>query len=1193
MHKFLLIDENIPDVSQFMGCIRDDVVVYKVNPYDIPDEIVAEIETDASVSVNIGFAWDTYRIEYIPFWRDLSDTKDPGVGYPYKFKSFLSRIGETRILTLDLITCDLRSPQFQYYTRELEEDVSGLSIRYSIDKTGNPDKGGDWILESHNVNIRDVWFKDSIREYHHLLGLVDHEFSNIFTIINGKLYGAGRNIYGTLGLGNTTFQNGFTEITTLPAGDVEFVSSSTITFVKMKSGEVYACGDYRPSTAQGQGYGVAGFSDRTTLTLLGSTIDSDIDEIYTNYWYTIARTTAGEYYYSGRLGNDVGFTSTTNSTDFTLISHLVDINVDPTLLGIRKLKAVQGYTLVLCENGDLIGWGINLFGELNQGNTTAYRNGPYVIIDTGNEIDDFYIGELGFATFIKYSDGSVKCCGSNDQGKLGLSSATGSFTTLQDHPITDINAVVVARYNTYFLKNDGTLYGAGDNAYGQLNDGGTTDRNDLVEIATDVMSVQALQRGVIYIKNDGTVGAHGNVNTTAFSTMAVSSNDPGTTGSLPYVLDQEGVTIEAIQQFGNFSEDFTLLPPQVYLPINSRIYIPVPENKIGNLFRIENNLPVINEVVFKSMIEKCLNTVDNSKVNVLEGDLVPFGSLVDDIQTMFYNSLSNTFYSFVESNLFDVSNNSSLRRLLELRTNAELRRGIQSVFSSGNITITNDIDKLTLDPFTVGGNIRLAPTENMGFTLTIKDLSSVKINIANAHTFEGELQITDILDVSKYETNSTGLGVSGDTLNIEINIVDSGGEGLDPEFKSENTLYYIDPSNPFSNNGDVSSLENLGLSQATTSITSYENGDSFMGIKLIGPLGKINVTEIQNIRTVSIFCKFPSIYTNRYYLLDARTGNSQGYITTQGLQIGSLWNNCKVYINGGIQSRLIQNTLNMVMSPDDTFRQITLVANESFSDDITFFNRYELNEGTDVEFGIIKMFDQELTEEENTRVFLQHSKYYDNLILRDEVRDGLVYYIDPMNPNCYTENTLTMTNLYGEDVSTTLTGNTGDYSLDTSEFALELVDKLTNGIQVDTISNLRTISMWVKISSTDTGGTYLLDARPGDGQGYFLRYYDDPDSGTLWTGCNYYLNGISGTIDSQAILTILDRNDSWRHIVLIANRDFTDDVTLLSRYTGLNETTLCKVGPVKIFNRVLNEEEILSLYNEFASRFNQPILYPS
>jgi hypothetical protein len=64
--------------------------------------------------------------------------------------------------TIDIISCNIRdSEQFG------ELLALGLTVRYSTDITG---QGGDWILESHDVNVTPVYFTDAVREYGYQLG---------------------------------------------------------------------------------------------------------------------------------------------------------------------------------------------------------------------------------------------------------------------------------------------------------------------------------------------------------------------------------------------------------------------------------------------------------------------------------------------------------------------------------------------------------------------------------------------------------------------------------------------------------------------------------------------------------------------------------------------------------------------------------------------------------------------------------------------------------------------------------------------------------------------------------------------------------------------------------------------------------------------------------------------------------------
>lgn len=72
---------------------------------------------------------------------------------------------------LDLITCNVKEEKI---TEQAEELLAlGVVVRYSTNFTG---KDGDWILESHNVNVTDIYFRtegsDGIKSYPYQLGVV-------------------------------------------------------------------------------------------------------------------------------------------------------------------------------------------------------------------------------------------------------------------------------------------------------------------------------------------------------------------------------------------------------------------------------------------------------------------------------------------------------------------------------------------------------------------------------------------------------------------------------------------------------------------------------------------------------------------------------------------------------------------------------------------------------------------------------------------------------------------------------------------------------------------------------------------------------------------------------------------------------------------------------------------------------------
>ena len=69
--------------------------------------------------------------------------------------------------TIDLLACTLL-PFWKESLTKLEEKTA-MNIRVSDDDTGNLKVGGDWILESDNVNVKDLYFTDEINKY---LGLL-------------------------------------------------------------------------------------------------------------------------------------------------------------------------------------------------------------------------------------------------------------------------------------------------------------------------------------------------------------------------------------------------------------------------------------------------------------------------------------------------------------------------------------------------------------------------------------------------------------------------------------------------------------------------------------------------------------------------------------------------------------------------------------------------------------------------------------------------------------------------------------------------------------------------------------------------------------------------------------------------------------------------------------------------------------
>jgi len=177
----------------------------------------------------------------------------------------------------------------------------------------------------------------------------------------------------------------------------------------------------------------------------------------------------------------------------------------PSVAAVPALSLGENHTLALHENGTVWGWGANSQGQLaNAGGPT-----PTQVMDVSDVVK---VSAGSDHSLVVKADGSIWAWGDNDQGQLG----DGTKTDYRDYPVqvTSISSVIVvaAGYNhSIALKSDGTVWAWGNNARGQLGDGGFAESSFPVQVVglTNVISIAAGRYCSIALKTDGTVWAWG------------------------------------------------------------------------------------------------------------------------------------------------------------------------------------------------------------------------------------------------------------------------------------------------------------------------------------------------------------------------------------------------------------------------------------------------------------------------------------------------------------------------------------------------------------------------------------------------------------------------------------------------------------------------------------------------------------
>lgn len=149
-----------------------------------------------------------------------------------------------------------------------------------------------------------------------------------------------------------------------------------------------------------------------------------------------------------------------------------------------KTVAAGGvFTLAIKQDGTLWAWGYNGDGELGTGSTTDTFHSPTQIGSGANWV--MVSGGFEFSLAMK-SDGTIWSTGFNGNGQLGVSTATGNDSLFtQVGTATDWKYIAAGSSFGFAIKQNGTLWGWGYNATGQLGVSSTSSSEPITQAGTD------------------------------------------------------------------------------------------------------------------------------------------------------------------------------------------------------------------------------------------------------------------------------------------------------------------------------------------------------------------------------------------------------------------------------------------------------------------------------------------------------------------------------------------------------------------------------------------------------------------------------------------------------------------------------------------------------------------------------------
>jgi hypothetical protein len=178
--------------------------------------------------------------------------------------------------------------------------------------------------------------------------------------------------------------------------------------------------------------------------------------------------------------------------------------------------------------------------------------------------------------------------------------------------------------------------------------------------------------------------------------------------------------------------------------------------------------------------------------------------------------------------------------------------------------------------------------------------------------------------------------------------------------------------------------------------------------------------------------------------------------------------------------------------------------------------------------------------------------------------------------------------------NTFVTSSPGNFHL--TIFAPNNFPSSTGGLSVATVTNARTIEMWVRYDGVAGNlgyGQYFLDARNGLTNGYWITSAnstaDNIGGGNAdFNNGIFYNNGTPTTINAVAGTPLVGPvliNTGWRQIVIVLPNSFTDDIAFFIRFSLDIQGMPISVAQISIYNEALSQAQVRSLFNSKRTRY--------
>jgi hypothetical protein len=349
---------------------------------------------------------------------------------------------------------------------------------------------------------------------------------------------------------------------------------------------------------------------------------------------------------------------------------------------------------ILMDNGTVRVCGRNDFGQLGQ-NDLITRSTVVSVLGISSQAIAVACGQ--YHTAILMNDGTVRTVGRNTTGQLGINNATNMSTVV---PVLGISsqaiAVACGLSHTAILMNNGTVRACGQNTFGQLGVNNITNRSTFVPvlgISSQAIAVACGREHTLLLMNDGTVRVTGR-------------NDQGQLGQNDLIT--RSTVVSVLGTFGPYlnmnSLALSLASPSYQLDLSTDT-----ARKLGSTTWFTGSDERIKSDIQTANLERCSEIINSLDLKYFEWtpeiqttDRHSLGWIAQDVEKFFPKSIKVAPAHEIED--FKNLNSDQLIKVMY----GSLKNMIQKTYPPTEVVNELSIQEVNLpesDPVTIGPQI--------------------------------------------------------------------------------------------------------------------------------------------------------------------------------------------------------------------------------------------------------------------------------------------------------------------------------------------------------------------------------------------------------------------------------------------------------------------------------------------------------